>query len=111
MTGRRARSTSRTSGTIARYASADAVEEDRRGLVRRAVTHVVPALERLQGPREPVGLVGQQREEGLPLGHRVARTGVPDHAGPGLDRVLLAGATGAEPPRGQPDGHRVEAGQ
>ena len=37
--------------------------------------------------------------------------GVPDDAGAGLHRVLLARATGPEPPGGDADGQRVQPGQ
>ena len=75
------------------------------------VRDVVAALERGQGPLEPVRLVGEQREQRLALAHLVAGPRVPDDAGTGLHRVLLARPTGAEPPGGQPDRHRVEAGE
>ena len=72
---------------------------------------VVAALERGERAVEALRLVGEQREERLALGDLVARAGVPDDAGAGLHRVLLAGPAGAEAPRGEPDGHRVEPGE
>ena len=67
----------------------------------------VGALERLERAVEPRRLVGVQREQRLARAHRVARLGVQVDARGVLHRVLLAGAAGAEPPRGDAERQRL----
>src|SRR6476619_3454982 len=68
-------------------------------------------LERLEGALEPLGGVRVQRHQPLPRPERGARLVVHLHACACLHRVLLAGATGAEPPRRHADLVGVELGQ
>src|SRR5450830_1617177 len=64
--------------------------------------------ERLPGAREPLRGVGVQCEDRLPCAHPVARLRAQLDACAGLHRVFLAGTATTEPPRGDPDGQRVE---
>ena len=77
----------------------------------RVGADVVRPDERVLCAGEPVGVVGEQGHQHLTLLHRVARLGVQDDAGTGLDRVLLARPSGTEPPGRDADRQRVEAGQ
>ena len=55
-------------------------------------------------------VVEVELEERFALLDGVADRGPPHHAGGGGHVVLLAGPAGAEAPRGDTDGHGVEAG-
>ncbi|CCI52153.1 hypothetical protein BN13_150014 [Nostocoides jenkinsii Ben 74] len=89
--------------------SGDAVE-DHGGGVGGGVADLYAARERLLGPLEAVGGVGEQGEDGLALADRVTGLAVDFHASPGLHRVLLAGPAGAEAPGGDAHGIRIHGG-
>src|SRR5580692_5775724 len=89
----------------------DVLDDRGRGFRGRCFADFYGAVERGQGGRETVFVVGAQFEQGLAFLYFVARLGQADHARGGADRVLLTGPARAEAPGRGPDLEGVEAGQ